>query len=160
MAEERAILYPPLINMDKNLVLVSGACVFKDTRGGRRWLVVRQDGEDSQWEIPKVLVRKTESSARAAIRLMAEQGGMHAQVLEEAGRAGGSTTVNGKVVPQRYLYYLMIQKSAGEMIGFEEFKWLDYAKAQRKLFSKREKLMLRQARQELRKWEKRQQNKK
>jgi ADP-ribose pyrophosphatase YjhB (NUDIX family) len=146
--------------IDKKMVLVSGAIVFKENRGRKRWFLVKEgDEEDSEWEIPKILVRKTESSARAAIRLMAEQGSMDAKVLEEAGRAGGSTTVNGKVVPQRYLYYLMVLKGAGEVLGFEDHGWFEYANAVRKLRSKRERLMIKQARQELRKWEKSEKNK-
>lgn len=142
--------------MDKNLVLVSGAVVFKEGRGKRKWFVVRQ-GEDDKWELPKAYVRKGESSVRAALRMMGEQGGMSTQVLEEAGRAGGVTTINDRTLPQRHLYYLMIQISgAREAIGFEDFQWLEYAKAIRKLTSKRERLMLKQARRELRKWEKEQ----
>ncbi len=122
-------------------------------------MVKQMEGEDGKWEIPKVPVRRTESSPRAAIRMMAEKGGMDAKVLEEAGRAGGSTTINGKTVPQRHLYYLMIQTAAGEVLGFKDYKWLEYAKAIRKLSSKREKMMMRQARRELRKWEREQKSK-
>ncbi|MCH7641557.1 NUDIX domain-containing protein [Patescibacteria group bacterium] len=142
--------------MDTNLVLVSGAVVFKEGRGKRRWFIVMQ-GEEDGWEIPKVFVRKGESSVRAALRMMGEQGGMTTQVLEEAGRAGGVTTVNEKILPQRHLYYLMVLLSeTSEAIGFDKFQWLEYAKAVRALSSKRERVMLRQARKELRKWKKRQ----
>jgi len=146
--------------MDQNLALVSGAIVFKGEKSKRRWLVVKKSGEDGEWEFPKVMVRKTESSARAAIRMMGEKGGMDAKVLEEAGRAGGLTTINDTVVPQRRLYYLMVQEAAGEILGFEDYKWLEYADAVRKLSSKRERLMLKQARQELKKWQKKQENEK
>ncbi len=146
--------------MSNDLVLVSGAIVFREGRGKRRWFIVKQTGdEDEKWEIPKVPVRKTESSPRAAIRMMAEKGGMDAKVLEEAGRAGGSTTINGRTVPQRHLYYLMMRIAAGEVLGFENYKWLEYAKAVRKLSSKRERLMIRRARQELKKWQREQKNK-
>lgn len=140
--------------MEKNLILVAGACVFKETRRGDRWLLVKQDTENDVWEIPKIVARKTESSARAAIRMMAELGGMHAKVLEEVGRAGGSATVGNQVVPQRYIYYLLVQKSAGEVLGFKETKWLEYAKALRLLSSKREKIMLKKAKEELKRWRK------
>lgn len=142
--------------MDKNLVLVSGAVVFREGRGKRRWFIVKQ-GEDEEWEIPKVFVRKGESSVRASIRMMGEQGGMSTQVLEEAGRSGGVATINGKVLPQRHLYYLMIYLSGvREAIGFEKYKWLVYADAVRKLSSKRERVILRQARKELGKWKREQ----
>ena len=141
--------------MNKDLILISGAILFKEHRGKRLWFLVKE--EDGAWEIPKVVARKTESTARAALRMMGEQGGMGAQVLEEAGRAGGVTTINGKILPQRYIYYLLMQISEGEVLGFEEYTWLEYAKAVRKLSSKRERLMIKQARKELRKWKKQQQ---
>jgi len=138
----------------EKLVLVSGAIVFKEGRGKSRWLITKQ-AENDGWEIPKVVVRKGESSVRAAMRMMGEKGGMTTQALEEAGRAGGVTTINGKTLPQRYLYYLMLLKEpSGEAIGFAAHKWLEYAKAVRKLSSKREQTMLRQARKEYRIWNK------
>jgi hypothetical protein len=136
--------------MNNSLVLVSGAIIFKDQRNGRKWLLVKHS-EGDEWEIPKVVVRKVESSVRAIIRMMGEQGGMSIQVFEEAGRAGGVTTVNGKTLPQRYLYYLATYKSAeGEMVGFEKTRWFEYAKAVRKLSTKRERAMIKSARKELR----------
>ncbi len=142
--------------MDTNLVLVSGAIVYKDIRGGRRWFIVKQT-KDGEWEIPRVIVRKVESSVKATIRMMGEQGGMTIQVLEEVGRAGGVTTINGKTLPQRHIYYLVALKfKEGEAIGFEESNWLEYAKAVRKLTSKRERAMLKLARKELKIWEKEQ----
>ncbi len=154
--------------MNKNLVLISGAIVYRATKGKKRWFLVRQSEESDEWEIPKIIARKAESSARAAMRLMIEQGGMDTQVLEEAGRAGGSATINGKVVPQRYLYYIMLLKEGEEeeeekkgekVLGFEESDWFEYAQAVRKLRSKRERLMLKQGRKERRKWEKEEKNK-
>ena len=138
----------------EKLVLTAGAIVFKEGRGKSHWLITKQ-AENDEWEIPKVLVRKGESSVRAAMRMMGEKGGMTTQVLEEAGRAGGVTTINGKTLPQRYLYYLMLLKEpSGEVIGFAAHKWFEYAKAVRKLSSKREQTMLRQARKEYRIWKK------
>jgi len=138
----------------ENIVLVSGAILFRKGKGKSRWLVAKQSDEEG-WEFPKVVVRKGESSVRAALRMMGEKGGMTTQILEEAGRAGGVATVNGRILPQRHLYYLMVLKAPpGEAIGFAEHQWLEYAKAVRKLSSKREQMMLRQARKEYRVWKK------
>ncbi len=161
--------------MNKELVLISGAIVYRAIKGKKRWFLAKQSGEDGDWEIPKIIVRKAESSARGAMRLMLEQMGMDTQVLEEAGRAGGSATINGKVVPQRHLYYIMLFKEREEgeegeekqkkeeieevVIGFDDHGWFEYAQAVRKLRSKRERLMLKQGRKELRKWEKAEKNK-
>jgi 8-oxo-dGTP pyrophosphatase MutT (NUDIX family) len=164
--------------MNKDLVLISGAIVYRAIKGKKRWFLAKQSGEDGDWEIPKIIVRKAESSARGAMRLMLEQMGIDTQVLEEAGRAGGSATINGKVVPQRHLYYIMLFKEREEeeeegekgkkeereereeiVIGFDDYGWFEYAQAVRMLRSKRERLMIKQGRKELRKWEKAEKNK-
>ena len=140
--------------MDKNTVLLSVACLYKETKGKLRWFIVKQSEVDG-WEIPKVLVRKGESSVRAALRMMGEKGGMATRVLEEAGRSGGVTTINGRTLPQRHLYYLMVTKnSSSEAIGFPEYLWVEYANAVRKMSLKRDRLMLKAARKTLIKWKK------
>jgi hypothetical protein len=150
------------MDIDKNIVLVSVACLFKRQKGRSKikWFLVKPN-EDSKWELAKVLVRKGESSVRAAIRMTGEKGAMTTKVLEEVGRAGGVTTVNGKTLPQRYLYYLMILKaSSNEAIGFHDYAWFDYAGAVRKLPSKRERQMLKEARKVYRNWKKEKQKEK
>ena len=128
--------------------------VFRDNRGKRQYLLVKQQ-KDADWEIPKVTVRKGESSVRSVIRLTGEQGGMTARVLEEAGRATGNVVVNGKSIPQKYYYYLMLQKGgSSDLIGFAEFKWQEYGDALKKLTLKREKEMLKGGRDVLKLWEK------
>lgn len=144
--------------MKDNTQLISGAVVFKPTTKGHSWFLVRQNSDD-EWTIPKLSVRRGESSVRTAIRMMGELGGMRAKVLEEAGRSTGAKTVNGKVVSLKYLYYLMVQKAGGEAVGFSDYCWLDYSKATRKLFTKKDKLMLKQARGVLREWEKKRKGK-
>src|SRR3989344_4156050 len=145
--------------IDKNTVLISGACLFREVRGKRQWFLVKQT-KAGEREIPKVLTRKGESSVRAALRMMSEKAGISARVLEEAGRAGGATTINGKTLPQRHIYYLMLTKTTPvESIGFPESAWLDYSNAVKKLSSKREKQMLKSAREVLEKWKKANQKK-
>lgn len=140
--------------MDKNTVLVSGAIVFKEQHGKSRWFIVKQNDEE-EWELPKVMVRKGESSVRAALRMMGEKGGMTTRVIEEAGRAGGVITLNNKTLPQRHLYYLMLLKSGSkEAIGFGNYLWLEYANAVRKLTSKRERTMLKAAKEIWGAWKK------
>jgi len=146
--------------MKTNLVLISGAVVFRRLKNGKEhWLCVKLS-QDSDWEIPKVLVRKGESSVRAAIRYMAESGGMNARVLEEVGRMGGSTVINGKIVPRRYIYYLMMERSAGENLSIEQMEWHDLKKTQKMLPLKKEKEMLKQASKVLKEWRKKRAQKK
>ena len=137
------------LNTNKNLVLVAGACIFKEKNGVIKWFLVKQNGEDN-WEIPKVPVRRGESSVRAVLRMMGEKGNMTTRVLEEAGRFGGITTVNGKKLPQRHIYYLMLEKShSGEAIGFTDSVWCEYPKTIKTLSSKREKSVLKEANAQL-----------
>jgi hypothetical protein len=136
-----------------NNLTVSGAVVFRDHGGKRKWLVVKTPHED-RWEIPKITVRRGESSVRASLRMTAEMAGMNTRILEEAGRSNGIMVVGDRSMPIKYYYYLMIQRSGGEMIGFEAFQWLEYAKASKKIFLKREKDMLRGARETLKELEK------
>jgi len=146
--------------IDKNLVLVSSAIVFKVEKDNDLWFLIK-NSDDDEWQFPKTVMRKGESSVRGCIRMMGEQGAMTLLLLEEAGRAGGVTTINEKTLPQRHIYYVakMLSES-GEAIGFEESEWLDYSKALRRITSKREKAMLKQAKVELTKWRKKQAEKK
>jgi len=134
-------------------LLISGAVAFRDHGGKRKWLVIKV-ADKNEWEIPKITVRRGESSVRASLRMTGEMAGMNARVLEEAGRTSGGAVVNGKSVPVKYYYYLMMQKSAGEMVGFAQYQWLEYDKASRKLGLKREKDMLKGAKDTLKEWEK------
>ncbi len=134
-------------------ILIGGAIVFKDNRGKRQFLLVKTK-EDGDWEIPKVTVRRGESSVRAVIRLTGEQGGITARVLEEAGRYSGNAIINGNSMPQKHYYYLMLQKGgSSELIGFQNFKWMDAVNVNKKLDSKKEKEMFKSARDVLKEWE-------
>ena len=141
--------------LKNNQILISSAIVHRKSGNGKGvWLLIRQSKEDN-WEFPKSTVRKGESSVRTAIRIMAEQGGMNTRVIEEAGRHGGSATINGKQVTRRYIYYMMILRAGGdEAIGFPEVAWFDYTKALKTLPSKNEKEMLKNAKKEFDKWKK------
>lgn len=138
--------------MINNQIIIAGTALCKKRSNGKFvWLVIKQS-ESPEWELPKTTVRKGESSVRATIRMMGEVGGMNARVIEEAGRFTGTAVVNNRTVPKRILYYLMIQKSAGEMIGFNQFKWLTYEDAVKKLDAKREKDVMKKAKSELKIW--------
>jgi len=141
-------------NQKNQQILIGGAVVFRENRGKRQFLMVKQH-DQKDWEIAKVTVRKGESSVRSVIRLTGEQGGMTAKVLEEAGRAAGTAIINGKSIPQKFYYYLMLQKGgSSDLIGFDEVKWLEYGDAVKKVAQKREKDMLKGAREALKEWEK------
>ena len=111
--------------------------------------------EDGPWEVPKVMVRKGESSVRAVIRMAGEQLGIAARVLEEVGRASGMAVLNGKSVPQKFYYYLMMQRAkGGEIMGFLDYQWLEFDKAVKKLDAKKEKSFFKISKPILKEWEK------
>lgn len=135
-----------------NNISLGGVLVYKEVRGKRFfWLVGTADGG---WEIPKVTVRRGESSVRAVLRMTGETVGMNTRVLEEVGRHSSIILVNGKPIPQRLYYYLAVLKSAGEVLGFTKFQWLNYKKALKAITLKREKEVLKSAENLLREWEK------
>lgn len=134
-----------------NEMLIGCAVVFRELRGGKVKFLLNKD-EDGNWEILKAVARKGESSVRAAIRYTTEQGSMSARVIDEASRATGTATVNGKTVLQKYLYYAMFYKTGGEMIGFENVSWFDYSSAVRKLKLKREVDALKEANKIAKSW--------
>jgi hypothetical protein len=138
----------------KNQMLIGVAVIIRSQRKREKWFVVKNSNSDT-WELPKIVVRKTESSVRSVIRMTGEQGGMRTRVLEEVGR-GSSTIVNsGRQISQRLIYYLMLIKGdSGESIGFDSPIWLEYSKAVKKLTSKKEQGILRQAKKIYREWEK------
>jgi len=136
----------------KNQVLISGAVIVRPQKKGNKWFIVKNP-TDGSWELPKIIVRKTESSVRAALRMIGEQGGLRVRVLEEAGRYNATVNNSGRVISQRYLYYLMLHRAdSGESIGFEEPTWMEYGVAAKKLASKKERKILRGAKDEYRQW--------
>ncbi len=143
-----------LRKMKDKLLLVAAPIVFKKSKDKKFWFIAKVT-EESDWEIPKATAKRGESSVRAAIRSMAEQGGMNTKVLEEVGRAGGAAMMNGKTLPQRYLFYLMVRQegSGEETLEFADSVWLEYGQAIRKLSQKRDQMMLRDANALLKKLE-------
>lgn len=135
-----------------NNISIGGAVVYKEGRGKRYyWIVADKEGN---WEIPKVTVRRGESSVRAVIRMTSEIVGMNARILEEVGRHSAVVLVNGKATPQRTYYYLLLLNAVGEIMGFEKYQWMDFKKATTALELKREKDALRGAEELIKKWEK------
>ena len=139
---------------DKSTIIISGAVVVKEDKGKDQWLLVKQT-EGAEWEFSKSVVRKGESSVRTAIRVMSEKGGMSTRVLEEVGRINGTATNGGKTNSQKTIYYLMLLRSnPKEIIGFNDFYWGDYAQVLKKLSSKKEQGMLKDAKVVYKDWKK------
>ena len=140
--------------IDKNTVLISGAIVVREEKSKDYWLITKQN-DDSDWEFCKSMVRKGESSVRTVLRVMSEKGGMSTRVLEEAGRINGTNTTGGKTLPQKTIYYLMLLRSnPREIIGFNDYYWGDISQVTKKLTSKKEATVLKDAKKIFKDWKK------
>ena len=71
--------------MAEQIRLVSAAAVYKKDGDDVLWFLIKEK-EGGGWEIPKTVTKNGESSVRASIRALGEQGGMRVKVLEEVGR--------------------------------------------------------------------------
>lgn len=137
---------------------MSGIVLFREQNGKVSWFITKHN-EKNEWELPKVVVRKGESSVRAVIRIMGEKGGMTTRVLEEAGRTSATVTTDNKTSPQKTFFYLMMLRSgSSDTIGFGEYAWLEYPKAASRLTSKKEKSILKSAKELLKAWKKERKN--
>jgi len=146
--------------MDKNSILISVAVLFRELNGKTSWFITKKN-EDNTWEFPSVIVRKGESSVRAILRILGEKGGMTTRVLEEAGRTNSVVNSDNKVYQQRVIYYLILLKNGtNDTVGFGESLWAEYPKGSLKLSSKKEKAMLKSAKEMLKIWKKEQKNRK
>jgi len=141
-----------------NPISIGGAVVYKESRGKRFFWLIGTEGNG--WEIPKVTARRGESSVRAALRMAGETAGMNTKVLEEVGRHSTMVLVNGKPIAQRLYYYLLVFKSAGEVLGFTKSQWMNYKKALKAITLKREKEVLKSAEDLLRQWDRERKKKK
>lgn len=130
--------------MAEAIHLVAASLVYKG-KDDLFWFLVREK-EDSDWEVPKTNAKHGESSVRASIRSLGEQAGMRVKVLEEVGRHGGAAKVNNKIVTQRTIYYLIAHKDGEEILGFVESDWVEHSQALRKVSSKLDREMLKDAR--------------
>lgn len=135
-------------------ILVAGSAVCKQRAGKTYWLLVRPGKEDSL-QLPKVIVRRGESSVRAAIRSVSEMAGIRGKVLEEAGRTTVFSTRDGKSLFRRIIYYLMQQRGKDENAPTARVFWSEFIRARSKL-SSLEQRILAQARTTLTEWQQQQ----
>ncbi len=130
--------------MAEQVRLVSAVAVYKKSGEDILWFLVKTK-EGSEWEVPKTVARAGESSVRASVRALSEQGGMRIKVLEEIGRHGGAAKVGDKIVTQRTIYYLVAHKDGEEVLGYVDTEWVLHNVAIRKVASKLDKEMLKEA---------------
>lgn len=125
--------------------LVAGATIYKKRNSSREWLLVKKDSKDD-WELPKGLVKRGESSVSSVLRTIRENVGLTVQIIEEAGRTIVPKVKNGQRLTDKIIFYL------GERISifpleptYAQERWLPYSRARRLLGLGREKKILEQA---------------
>lgn len=142
--------------MKDEIILFGAAVIFKKNEGREPQWFLTKSGDNPDWELPKTIVRRGESSVRAVIRMTQEQASMPTKVLEEIGRNTQVVKESGKVSNHKTIYYLMASREGGEIMGFSEYKWCNYRESQKLLKSKKDQNMLEDARELLKGIEKNQ----
>lgn len=129
--------------------LITGLTAYRIINTKTEWLVTKTD-KDSEWELPKSLVRRGESSVSALIRAMQDDMGLKGRIIEEAGRNSLVKKVDGEQVNEKHLYYVARTSVADETNGkFAEKKWTQFSRAQKLLGSVREQKILQLAQEVL-----------
>lgn len=140
--------------MAEEQVLIGGALMFRERGGKTSWLVVKPEADD-EWQLPKGLVYREESSVRAVIRTLGKLAGLRSAVLEEVGRVSSTTTSKGNPLSRRIIYYLVQLRGKLEVDDIPvKRQWLEFASAKSRLGTQAEKKMLIQARGVLSQWRK------
>lgn len=140
-------------------ILVSAAVVYKEPlrkyngKSRTSWLLVKA-ANDSEWQLPKGVVRRTESSVRAAIRTLSEVAGIRGRVLEEVGKISARSGKNGRILTKRTIYYLIQQRGKDDIEASSKTVWVDPKNIRGKVKSATEKKMLTEARKVLTEWQK------
>lgn len=137
-------------------ILVAGAVVYKIRAGKVFWLLVRPN-KDEGWQLPKGVVRRGESSVRAAMRVILELVNLKCKVIEEAGRTTVNTTKNGSPMTKKFIFYLIQQrgKSGEEALGvLSKLTWGEFKTASKKLTNQMERKILFRAKITLAEWQK------
>lgn len=142
--------------MPEEQVLIGGALVFRDRGKKTSWLVVKPEDEN-EWQLPKGLVFREESSVRAVMRTLGKIAGLRSAIIEEVGRTNSTTARKGTSLSRRVIYYLVQLKGKaeeGEMSMPIKLQWLKFASAKTRLGTANEKKMLIEARSMLSEWRK------
>ena len=108
--------------------------------------------EEEKWSLPKIDVRRGQSSVMALLRFVRETLEIQVLVLEEAGRITLSRGSNGNE-SEKLLFYLL-QQQEREPRTPRDGKWLSCSVAKKRLALLREQKMLQQASDVLRVWRK------
>jgi 8-oxo-dGTP pyrophosphatase MutT (NUDIX family) len=85
----------------------AGGVVVRNLRGGWRLAAIRPAGKDDVWALPKGLIGGDESAADTALREVAEETGVDAELIEKLGDVRYVYTWKGERVFKVVSFFLM-----------------------------------------------------
>ncbi|MFZ5932742.1 MAG: NUDIX hydrolase [Patescibacteria group bacterium] len=122
----------------------AGGVVFKKTPKSFLWLIIKPAGTD-RWQLPKGRIDAGETSGKAAIREVEEEGGVKVRPIKKLGTSQYFFTFEDKRIFKTVSYFLMeyLQDNlGGHDHEVEETLFLPFRDAYEKLTFKDDKKML------------------
>ena len=129
----------------------AGGVVFKEDAKGFNFLIIKPVGTQ-RWQLPKGLIDGGESSKETAIREVAEEGGVDAEIIIKLGNSKYFFVWEGKKIFKTVTFYLMRyvkDTGKGHDKEVDEAIFLPFEKAYEKLTFKDDKEFLQQAKEEI-----------
>ena len=111
------------------------------------WLIIKPKGTD-RWQFPKGEIDKGESSEKAALREVQEEGGVDVKLLEKVGISQYFFVLNYQKYFKNVVYYLMefvSDRKSGHDNEVDEVRFLPFDEAFNNLTFKDDKSMLQKA---------------
>ncbi|NOY14743.1 MAG: NUDIX domain-containing protein [bacterium] len=84
----------------------AGGVVYKQEGNKIKWLIIKPAGR-KEWRLPKGVIESNETSVRAAIREVQEEGGVIAAIKEKVGQIRYFYTQDGEKFLKEVIFFLM-----------------------------------------------------
>jgi 8-oxo-dGTP pyrophosphatase MutT (NUDIX family) len=84
----------------------AGGVVFKKEKGKTKWLIIQPKGTD-RWQLPKGQIDEGESSRKAAVREVEEEGGVKTRLIKKLGDTRYFYILHGEKIFKTVTFYLM-----------------------------------------------------
>lgn len=127
----------------------AGGVVYKKSINFITWLIIKPAGTD-RWQLPKGRIENQESSQVAALREVAEEGGIQAKVVDKIGNQKYFFMADGKKIFKTVTFYLMEYLSKASQSHdweVEKAEFLPFAEAISKLSFKGDRVILNQGKE-------------
>lgn len=128
----------------------AGGVVFKKDANEFKFLIIKPAGTE-RWQLPKGLINNGESSKETAVREIAEEGGVDAEIMTKLGESKYFFVWEGKKIFKTVTFYLMRyikDTGKGHDEEVDEAVFFPFKEAYGKLTFKDDKGLLKQAKEE------------